>query len=93
MKKALGILNNRLLSLERHIAIFGTGKNKYLDDVINMEIQEVNEAIKELEALGKRSCDNCKEYYNKCNYIGVICGEESKEEMKNFCCNEWQSKC
>lgn len=98
MKKALDILNNRLLSLERHIAIFGTGKNKDFDDVINMEIEGVKEAIKELENLDNRSCESCK---FATSYLGTDrkwCEAQIKQDgmttvEKDFYCKRWESKC
>ena len=67
---------------------------------INFTIHDffnVNEAIKELEALENRSCDNCINLSVNttgfCMYYG-ICNGDFEEDMKNvFYCNKWESKC
>jgi hypothetical protein len=67
-----------------------TDKTKLLKDI---------EAMKELEELQSRSCENCK--YNKeqddlmiyCDKNLCIDGSKMKwHSFKDFCCNYWESK-
>ena len=52
----------------------------------------INEAIKELEELENRSCDNCKYFHQ--SYLCLELGKgniQPKEIGLNYC-NEWKSK-
>lgn len=88
MKKALEIL--KIIANNKKDTEF---KEKHKIKTEKDLVKHIYEVIKELEALEARSCESCKEYHNKCFYIGLICGDKSKEEMKSFYCNEWKSKC
>ena len=56
----------------------------------------IDEAIKELEELENRSCDNCEYWFYKtletnietCNF-GLISHDY---ESDSFCCNKWEPK-
>ena len=56
----------------------------------------INEAIKELEEIEIRSCDNCKYWFYKtletnietCNF-GLISHDYKSD---SFCCNKWEAK-
>ena len=61
----------------------------------------INEAIKDLEELNNRSCENCKYSFDiftgiDNNLLGedFICTklEEDKVFEKNFCCNRYEKK-
>lgn len=63
-------------------------------DVVSHLLKQTNEAIKELEALENRSCENCKnleEINDKCNK-GVMLNWKNEIDDVNFCCNRWESK-
>lgn len=62
-------------------------------------LNKIDEAIKELEELQSRSCENCK--YNKeqddsmifCDKEMCIDGSRMMwHSFKDFCCNYWESK-
>lgn len=60
------------------------------------DAKKCNEAIKELEELENRSCDNCEYWFYKtletnietCNF-GLISHDYQSD---SFCCNKWKSK-
>ena len=64
------------------------------------DFSNVNEAIKELEALENRSCEGCKHSSEHYRYQCLICEigvsnyKDSSESMVNydFYCNRWESK-
>lgn len=88
MIKAIEILNKKILSLERHITIFGTGKNEEFDNVIQKELDEVNEAVQELEALKYRTCDTCE--LN--SYLDCPCWDYSNGKPCITYYSEWEAK-
>ena len=63
-------------------------------------LNEINEAIKELEELENRSCSNCKYNKEQDNFMifcdRVMCEDGSKmmwhSFTKHFCCNRWENK-
>ena len=60
----------------------------------------INEAIKELEDLENRSCDNCNfsnidtyfTDYGKCEKGYGFLFNGRVEVIKDFCCNKWEAK-
>ncbi len=59
------------------------------------DFSNVNEAIKELEALEKRSCEGCSADYIKCKiFIAYWKKTESSciDDSKCFYCNKWEPK-
>ena len=64
------------------------------DDYIHGELDSaVNEAIKELEELESRSCENCK-YWKTSQLDGnSICKKLFNfRSYFDFCCNKWEPK-
>ncbi|MFY4810191.1 hypothetical protein ACOTWH_06100 [Aliarcobacter butzleri] len=66
-------------------------------DETKKAIQELTEAIEELEALQNRSCDNCRHYkqsstqiYKTC-YANKVNGFNLESDI-DFCCNKWEVK-
>ena len=72
------------------------GTHLWLDDGRGYPKKYIIEAIKELEELENRSCDNCKYWFYKtletnietCNF-GLISHDYKSD---SFCCNKWKSK-
>ena len=61
------------------------------------DFSNVNEAIKELEALENRSCDNCKNALAlhkdpNVSHSEFCCMIDSRYNNKDFYCNKWESK-
>ena len=64
------------------------------------DFSNVNEAIKELETLENRSCDNCNfsnidtyfTDYGKCEKGYGFLFNGRVEVIKDFCCNKWEAK-
>ncbi len=62
------------------------------------DFSNVNEAIKELEALENRSCDNCKQFakYENQDFgdcLGMVRTLSDIDTVsKDFCCNKWESE-
>ena len=50
------------------------------------EVKNLKDKVSEFES---RKCSSCKKY-STCSYIGCIVGLQSKEELKDFCCNEYE---
>ena len=92
--KALEILNR-----SRRILRQGTS-NPSLDeqDKRNTKtIQELDEAIAELEALQNRNCSNCKYCMYVYSYIYPLCTENESEPFQihsseKLKCDKWSSK-
>lgn len=66
-------------------------KNLLLDGTTLME-SDIDEAIKELEELENRSCDNCKYFHQ--SYLCLELGKgniQPKEIGLNYC-NKWEAK-
>lgn len=86
--KAIDILKNHIRDLEKMVLVFDEYAMYKSRDETNKAIQELTEAIAELEALENRSCSNCKfEDYQAHLKPIKICGKD-----KSFCCNKWESK-
>ena len=68
-------------------------------DSYSKDIEECDEAIKELEALENRSCEGCKYVY--IDTLGFNYCENPISPLSScifalhpsFCCNKWKSKC
>lgn len=98
MEKALEILEGTLDALNNlldHCEELQMNKESTLE-----EIEEVKEAIRELEDLKSRSCDSCL-YLKITKYRGyetATCTNEKCDEMfdcdvgENFYCNKWEKK-
>lgn len=86
--KALNILKHKWISGN---VVFD---KRYNENIRYLKYSEelINKAIKELEELQNRSCNNC-EYYSR---IGSCDNKESmmfdKLSFDSFCCNKWESK-
>lgn len=79
--KALEILNNDNIFDERYLS-----ENRYLKD-------DIREAIKELEELQNRSCENCKYFTSTPNTNKYDCCEKGISDTSiSFCCNKWEAK-
>lgn len=59
-------------------------------DSYSKDIEECDEAIKELEALENRSCDSCKT--KNCSVRRILV-EKDEINTDYFNCNDWESKC
>ncbi|MCT7551947.1 hypothetical protein N5T67_03750 [Aliarcobacter butzleri] len=61
------------------------------EDGNGIPMQNVIEAIAELETLQNRSCSNCKYYHDEvcCNDNSLLCADFVNE---NFYCNKWEVK-
>ena len=67
------------------------------DDYIHGELdKDINEAIKELEALQSRSCEGCKYLEQKFHHISPRCVVHeyllTNYSKKVFCCNRYEAK-
>lgn len=63
------------------------------DTVMSREKEYIEEAIKELEELQNRSCENCK-YLDIdliCTNEDTPCYSEYSGRSDNFNCNKWES--
>jgi hypothetical protein len=56
------------------------------------KLKDFDEAIKELEDLQNRSCDNCRYDYCGCSIQDSILKIEPDANFDNFSCNKWESK-
>ena len=91
--KALNVLNES----KRAICIFidSFDEESKEDDEYTSSIkylEEINEAIKELEELENRSCDSCKYFHQ--SYLCLELGKgniQPKEIGLNYC-NKWEAK-
>ena len=71
------------------------------DDYIHGELtSDIEEAIKELEELQSRTCENCK-YNKEQDSFMIFCDKEMCQDgsrmmwhsfIKDFCCNKWEVK-
>ena len=79
--KALEILNNDNIFDERYLS----ENNRYLKD-------DIREAIKELEEMQNRTCENCKYFTSSPNTNKYDCCEKGISDTSiSFCCNKWES--
>ena len=64
------------------------------DTVMSGEKEYINEAIKELEDLQSRSCENCKflDIDLICTNENTPCYSEYSGRYDNFSCSEWEKK-
>lgn len=64
------------------------------DTVMSSEKQYINEAIKELEEIQKRTCENCKflDMDLICTNENTPCYSEYSGRYDNFSCSEWEQK-
>ena len=83
--KALEILNNDNIFDERYLS----ENNRYLKD-------DIREAIRELEDLQSRSCENCKfgmtyHFDDEIECFKIEADTQGIYFSKDFCCNKWES--
>lgn len=96
--KALEILKDHIIDLENMALIFEEYCMYKSRDETNKAIQELTEAIDELEALEDRSCRNCKFVFS--DTLGLIYCSSPKSPLSscvfpihpNFSCNKWEVK-
>ena len=91
--KAIEILKDHIIDLENMALIFEEYCMHKSRDETNKAIQELTEAITELEALENRSCNNCLYFSNSGHGFG-LCNKGVSSDFKigTFYCNKWEVK-
>ena len=68
------------------------GAHLWLDDGSGYPKKYIIEAIKELEELENRSCENCKYDWCGCSVQDSILIVDNDAKFDLFCCNKWEAK-